>query len=449
VYGKNFAGGHNGYYQAGKFTPSGRIMCVDDHDVFSYARKPQYYKWTTPLEHHLFSAPKEAPKVEESQLAKAMQGANPRQKKAAKQEAKGKGKGQGKAAADVDSEVAFTVKKSDSLSPENSPLTADVWVRAEQQTGVIFAHGAGLFGYALALRNGKPTFIIVNDRVRTAITAPIGLDNDWHHLAGVLDADKTLRLYVDGTLAVSGTAPTMITKNPNAGLVVGADNNNGVTDGLPGFTGWIDMIRISHTAAGPEDVKSMAENPATVSPPSAKTVLALTFDKSDTKDSSGAQNHGGEGAGLLFEKGGSGMALHLASDAPKQGPGAVAAQTPAPENGYFVEPHWTKDVPIIARGMALANKTLFVAGPADVVDEEDALARLSKGDDSIVPALVQQDENLDGKHGAVILAVDGPTGKVLSETKLDSPPIWDGMAAAHGCLFVSTMDGHVVCLAGK
>jgi len=55
--------------------------------------------------------------------------------------------------------------------------------------------------------------------------------------------------------------------------------------------------------------------------------------------------------------------------------------------------------------MALANKVLFVAGPADVVDEEDAMARLSKGDDSIVPSLKQQDENLDGKHGATVLAI--------------------------------------------
>ena len=43
VYGKNFAGGHNGYYQAGKNTPSGRIVVFDDKEVFGYARQPQYY----------------------------------------------------------------------------------------------------------------------------------------------------------------------------------------------------------------------------------------------------------------------------------------------------------------------------------------------------------------------------------------------------------------------
>ena len=114
-----------------------------------------------------------------------------------------------------------------------------------------------------------------------------------------------------------------------------------------------------------------------------------------------------------------------------------------------MEPHWTKDVPVIARGMAMAQKIVFVAGPADVVDEEDALVRLSKGDDSILPALKEQDENLDGKHGATILSIDAVSGNVLTTTKLNSPPVWDGMAAARGCLFVSQLDGSVVCLTGK
>ncbi len=49
VYGRNFAGGHNGYHQAGKFAPSGRILVFNDDKVFGYGREPQYYKWTTTL----------------------------------------------------------------------------------------------------------------------------------------------------------------------------------------------------------------------------------------------------------------------------------------------------------------------------------------------------------------------------------------------------------------
>ncbi|MCH7812159.1 MAG: hypothetical protein IH958_05970, partial [Chloroflexi bacterium] len=63
VYGRNFAGGHNGYYQAGRFAPSGRILVFDDEMVYGYGRKPQYLRWTTTLEHQLFATVKEAPVV--------------------------------------------------------------------------------------------------------------------------------------------------------------------------------------------------------------------------------------------------------------------------------------------------------------------------------------------------------------------------------------------------
>lgn len=449
VYGKNMAGGHNGYYQAGKFTPAGRILCVDDENVYSYARKPQYYKWTTPLEHHLFSAPKEAPKVEPSQLAQALQSGNPRKK--AKQETK-KGKGKAKAEPETKgSEPAVVVAKTDSLDPTGKPLTVEAWIRGEQPSGVIVTHGGSAAGYGLALSAGKPQFNLVIGSKLTSIIAPIAVDDNWHHIAGVLSEDKKMKLFVDGQLAIEDDAPALMAKNPNLGIAIGDNNSSKVFPNLPGFTGFIDVVRISHSAIGPEDAKSLSTDPEAVLPAHAKTVLAITFDKQNATDSSTAKNDGKAAAGLHYEGGAKGgYALHIASEAPKQGPGSTAAsQVAMPSNGYFVEPRWANEVPIIARGMALANKVLFVAGPADVVDEEDAMARLSKGDDSIVPSLKQQDENLDGKHGATVLAIDAPSGKVLSETKLDSPPVWDGMAAAKGAIFVSTLDGKVVCLKGQ
>jgi hypothetical protein len=61
VYGKSFAGGHGGYYQAGKYAPAGRILVHDDKNVYSYGREAQYYKWTTTMEYTLFSTPKSPP----------------------------------------------------------------------------------------------------------------------------------------------------------------------------------------------------------------------------------------------------------------------------------------------------------------------------------------------------------------------------------------------------
>ena len=37
-------------------------------------------------------------------------------------------------------------------------------------------------------------------------------------------------------------------------------------------------------------------------------------------------------------------------------------------------------------------------------------------------------------------------GKTLAEYKLDAMPVFDGLIAARGRLYMSTVDGHVVCL---
>jgi hypothetical protein len=64
VYGSRFLGGWAGYPQAGRVTPSGRILVFDDENVYGFGRLPQYYRWTTPIEHQLFSAPKHASEKE-------------------------------------------------------------------------------------------------------------------------------------------------------------------------------------------------------------------------------------------------------------------------------------------------------------------------------------------------------------------------------------------------
>jgi len=40
-------------------------------------------------------------------------------------------------------------------------------------------------------------------------------------------------------------------------------------------------------------------------------------------------------------------------------------------------------------------------------------------------------------------------GGLGQEVKLDSPPVWDGMAIAQGRLFVATVDGKVTCFGKK
>jgi outer membrane protein assembly factor BamB len=108
---------------------------------------------------------------------------------------------------------------------------------------------------------------------------------------------------------------------------------------------------------------------------------------------------------------------------------------------------WSKDIPLTVTAMTLADKTLFVAGPPDLLDEEAAWK-------NIYDPKTQQDaeaqlKSLQGAKGSALWALSAETGEKLSECPLPSAPIYDGMAAAYGKLYVALADGSVVCLGGR
>ncbi len=91
-------------------------------------------------------------------------------------------------------------------------------------------------------------------------------------------------------------------------------------------------------------------------------------------------------------------------------------------------PVWHDWVPVRVRAMVLAGSTLFVAGPPDVVDSSDPMAAF------------------EGRSGSMLWPVSTEDGSRLAEYTLDSPPVFDGMIAADKKLFISMVDGSVVCL---
>jgi len=84
---------------------------------------------------------------------------------------------------------------------------------------------------------------------------------------------------------------------------------------------------------------------------------------------------------------------------------------------------WQKPLPIQVWAMVLTDKALFVAGPALDVEGES------------------------GKKKAMLMAISASDGAELTKYPLDSPPIFDGMAAAYGRLYVSMTDGSLICMA--
>ena len=97
--------------------------------------------------------------------------------------------------------------------------------------------------------------------------------------------------------------------------------------------------------------------------------------------------------------------------------------------------------------MVLADGTLFVAGPPDLVDEVEALKKID--DPAVQARLVDQADSLAGKKGAMLWAVSAADGEKRAGYELDVPPVFDGMAAASERLYLSAEDGSVVCFEGR
>ncbi len=87
---------------------------------------------------------------------------------------------------------------------------------------------------------------------------------------------------------------------------------------------------------------------------------------------------------------------------------------------------WKKPTPIQVRAMVLADKVLFMAGPA-----AESLSWFA-GDAA--------------EQGVLLLAISVDDGTELARYQLDSSPVFDGMAVASGQLYLSLEDGRVICL---
>jgi outer membrane protein assembly factor BamB len=109
---------------------------------------------------------------------------------------------------------------------------------------------------------------------------------------------------------------------------------------------------------------------------------------------------------------------------------------------------WSIDrPPLQVRAMVVADKTLFVAGPPNILSEEDFFFTVNDSD--VQKKLAEQQALLEGKNGALLWAVSATDGKKLAEYRLQSLPVWNGMIASRGKLYLATMDGQVISYSEK
>jgi len=123
---------------------------------------------------------------------------------------------------------------------------------------------------------------------------------------------------------------------------------------------------------------------------------------------------------------------------------------PRRQRGGDIATHWkVTSPPFFANGMVLAGGHLFLAGPPDLADETKMLGFSPGADDDIHRELLAQNEAWNGKRGGVLWVVSADKGEKLAEYELDSYPVFDGMSAAEGKLFMALEDGSVACYAGE
>ncbi len=128
---------------------------------------------------------------------------------------------------------------------------------------------------------------------------------------------------------------------------------------------------------------------------------------------------GGEGYELFADDNDNEPMLAANSVDREKGPGYSHAKLPK----------WSKQVPLRVQAMVLAGDHLFMAGPPDVVPDDDPYAAF------------------EGRRGAQLWVVSASDGEKLAQYRLDSLPVFDGLIAAVGRLLLSTADGKVLCFA--
>jgi len=100
-----------------------------------------------------------------------------------------------------------------------------------------------------------------------------------------------------------------------------------------------------------------------------------------------------------------------------------------PQNNTTTPPQkWSMQLPLRPRAMLRAGDMLFLAGvPAE-------------------PTPGDPHATFEGRAGGMLHTASTGEGKPLAYRKLKSPPVWDGLAAAGGRMYMVAMDGSVTCM---
>jgi outer membrane protein assembly factor BamB len=109
-----------------------------------------------------------------------------------------------------------------------------------------------------------------------------------------------------------------------------------------------------------------------------------------------------------------------------------------------LEYDWSQSAPLIGKALVVAGDNLFLAGPPALVDETEVY--LDYGNAAVQAKMAEHVAAFEGRKGGLLVAVSKADGQQSAAWRLESPPVFDGMIAAGGRLYLATMNGKIVCL---
>jgi hypothetical protein len=116
---------------------------------------------------------------------------------------------------------------------------------------------------------------------------------------------------------------------------------------------------------------------------------------------------------------------------------AQQAAKPAVQRLEKPKPFWADTQSLIARAMVLTQDKLVVAGPPDLRKKSEGLLAYENEDEALA--------SFRGEKGVWLRVINSKDGKKLSDQALNAMPVFDGLSAAQGRIYLALKNGQVQC----
>jgi arylsulfatase A-like enzyme len=132
------------------------------------------------------------------------------------------------------------------LDPAHKPLTLGAWCKPAAGNGVLLAQGGESMGYSLYIEGGVPFFAVRSDGVLKKVRGKKIPENQWTHLAAVLDVDGKAQIHINGVATGKPRKTGFVGARPADGLSVGADSGSYVLGGDSdrAWSGLLEDVRL-------------------------------------------------------------------------------------------------------------------------------------------------------------------------------------------------------------